>query len=197
MSIERIRLPVAVALTACWLVLPLAMAQESLINTDTYRGIASDRRAYRVGDILTVNVLEAARARSSAATDAGSDVRLSGSAGNNAYRGAFDGGLSGSAKGSGETSRAGELRTQLSVRVTEILPDGSLAVEGEQSLMINKEDQRIVLSGIVRPDDILSDNTVWSHRLANAHVRFDGKGAVAESQQQSVIYRVLKWLRVL
>ncbi|AKU51578.1 flagellar basal body L-ring protein FlgH [Xanthomonas arboricola pv. juglandis] len=174
-----------------------AFAQESLINSNTYRGIAADRRAYRVGDVLTVNVLEAARARSGAATDAGSDVRLSGTAGNNAYRGSFDAGLSAAAKGSAETSRVGELRTQLSVQVKDVLSDGSLVVEGEQSLLINKEDQRITLSGIVRPDDILADNTVWSHRLANARVEFNGKGVVAESQRQSVAYRLLKWLRVL
>ncbi|PPU39714.1 flagellar basal body L-ring protein FlgH [Xanthomonas arboricola] len=174
-----------------------AFAQESLINPNTYRGIAADRRAYRVGDVLTVNVLEAARARSGAATDAGSDVRLSGTAGNNAYRGSFDAGLSGASKGSAETSRVGELRTQLSVQVKDVLSDGSLVVEGEQSLLINKEDQRITLSGIVRPDDILADNTVWSHRLANARVEFNGKGVVAESQRQSVAYRLLKWLRVL
>lgn len=174
-----------------------AFAQESLINPNTYRGIAADRRAYRVGDVLTVNVLEAARARSGAATDAGSDVRLSGTAGNNAYRGSFDAGLSGATKGSAETSRVGELRTQLSVQVKDVLSDGSLVVEGEQSLLINKEDQRITLSGIVRPDDILADNTVWSHRLANARVEFNGKGVVAESQRQSVAYRLLKWLRVL
>lgn len=172
-------------------------AQESLINPNTYRGIAADRRAYRVGDVLTVNVLEAARARSGAATDAGSDVRLSGTAGNNAYRGGFDASLSGATKGSAETSRVGELRTQLSVQVKDVLSDGSLVVEGEQSLLINKEDQRITLSGIVRPDDILADNTVWSHRLANARVEFNGKGVVAESQRQSVAYRLLKWLRVL
>lgn len=107
-----------------------ALAQESLINPNTYRGIAADRRAYRVGDVLTVNVLEAARARSGAATDAGSDVRLSGTAGNNAYRGSFDAGLFGATKGSAETSRVGELRTQLSVQVKEVLNDGSLVVEG-------------------------------------------------------------------
>ncbi|HVJ38114.1 MAG TPA: flagellar basal body L-ring protein FlgH [Stenotrophomonas sp.] len=171
--------------------------QESLIDADAYRGIAADRRAYRVGDVLTINVLEAASARSSAATDAGSELRLSGSASANHYQGAFDGALSGRNSGSAETSRAGELRTQLSVQVTDVLPDGSLRVEGGQSLLINKETQHITLSGIVRTDDIATDNTVWSHRLANAHVEFNGKGAVAESQQQSVLYRIFKWLRLL
>lgn len=172
-------------------------AQESLISTGTYRGIAADRRAYRVGDILTVNVLEAARARSSANTDASSDLRISASASTPGYQGGASAGLGASSAGGAETSRAGELRTQLSVRVQEVLADGTLAVEGAQSLIINGEDQRITLSGLVRPEDIRADNSLWSHRIANARVEFSGSGVVSESQRTSIVYRVLKWMRLL
>lgn len=172
-------------------------AQESLINPETYRGIAADRRAYRVGDILTVNVLEAARARSSANTDARSDLRLGASASTSGYQGSAAGSLGGASAGGAETSRAGELRTQLSVRVLEVLQDGTLAVEGAQSLIINGEDQRITLSGLVRPEDIRADNSLWSHRIANARVEFSGSGVVSESQRTSIVYRALKWLRLL
>lgn len=174
-----------------------ALAQESLISTGTYRGIAADRRAYRVGDILTVNVLEAARARSSANTDAGSDLRISASASTPGYQGAASAGVGASSAGGAETSRAGELRTQLSVRVLDVLADGTLAVEGAQSLIINGEDQRITLSGLVRPEDIRADNSLWSHRIANARVEFSGSGVVSESQRTSIVYRVLKWMRLL
>lgn len=172
-------------------------AQESLIQPESYRGIAADRRAYRLGDILTVNVLEAARARSGASTDASSDVRLQGAASSNSYQGSISGSLSAGSAGGAETSRVGELRTQLSVRVVDVHPDGTLAVEGAQSLVINGEDQRIVLSGLVRPDDIQRDNSLWSHRLANARVEFSGSGVVSQSQRQSIVYKVLKWLRLL
>ena len=173
------------------------VAQESLIQPESYRGIAADRRAYRLGDILTVNVLEAARARSGASTDASSDVRLQGAASSNSYQGSISGSLSAGSAGGAETSRVGELRMQLSVRVVDVHPDGTLAVEGAQSLVINGEDQRIVLSGLVRPDDIQRDNSLWSHRLANARVEFSGSGVVSQSQRQSIVYKVLKWLRLL
>ena len=173
------------------------MAQQSLIEPGTYRGIAADRRAYRVGDILTVNVLEAARARSSASTDASSDVRVRASASTAGYQGAATGVLAAGSTGGAATSRAGELRTQLSVRVQQVLGDGTLAVEGAQSLIINGEDQKILLSGLVRPEDISSDNSLWSHRIANARVEFSGKGVVSESQRTSIVYRALKWLRLL
>ena len=185
-------------LLAALVTVPLpGLAQESLVDTDGYRGIASDRRAYRVGDILTVNVLEAARARSGAATDASSDVRLRASAATPGYQGTATGALSAGNSGGAETSRVGELRTQLSVRVTDVMPDGTLFVEGIQSLVINGEDQQIVLSGLVRPDDVRADNSIWSHRMANARVEFSGSGVVSESQRQSIVYRALKWLRLL
>ena len=91
----------------------------------------------------------------------------------------------------------GELRTQLSVQVLAVAPDGTLTVEGAQSLVINGEDQRIMLSGLVRPGDIAADNSVWSHRIANARVEFSGTGVVSESQRQSIVYRALKWLRLM
>ncbi|HBK46554.1 MAG TPA: flagellar biosynthesis protein FlgH [Xanthomonadaceae bacterium] len=189
---------IAAALVALLAGLPGAgAAQQSLIEPGTYRGIAADRRAYRIGDILTVNVLEAARARSSAATDANSDVRVRASASTPGYQGSATGTLSAGSTGGAETSRAGELRTQLSVRVTDVLPDGTLAVEGAQSLVINGEDQKIMLSGLVRPEDIRSDNSLWSHRIANAQVEFSGSGVVSQSQRTSIVYRALKWLRLL
>lgn len=172
-------------------------AQESLIDPATYRGIAADQRAYRAGDILTVNVLEAARARSGASTDAGSDLRISASGRTNGFQGSAMGALSAGNVGNAETSRIGELRTQLSVQVVAVHPNGMLAVEGAQSLVINGEDQRIVLSGLVRPEDIAPDNSVLSHRIANAKVEFSGSGVVSESQRQSLVYRALKWLRLL
>lgn len=172
-------------------------AQESLIDPSAYRGIAADQRAYRVGDILTVKVLEAARARSGASTDANSDVRIRAAATTNGFQGDAMAALSAGNAGAAETSRVGELRTQLSVQVLAVAPDGTLTVEGAQSLVINGEDQRIMLSGLVRPGDISADNSVWSHRIANARVEFSGTGVVSESQRQSIVYRALKWLRLM
>ena len=136
-------------------------------------------------------------ARSGASTDANSDVRLSAAGRTNGFQGSALGSLSAGNSGIAETSRVGELRTQLSVQVLAVEPSGMLMVEGAQSLVINGEDQRITLSGLVRPEDIGADNSVWSHRIANAKVEFSGSGVVSESQRQSLAYRALKWLRLL
>lgn len=174
-----------------------ASAQQSLIDPDAFRGPAADQRAYRVGDILTVNVQETTRARSGAATDSNSDtdVRASLRTPHTDYDASL--GLGGSSGAGGETSRIGELRAQISVRIVEVLPGGVMAIRGEQDLVVNGERQRILLSGLVRPEDVSSVNTVWSHRIADAQVELTGVGTVSESQRQSIVFRVLKWLRVL
>lgn len=170
---------------------------ETLIDPSSYRAIASDRRAYRVGDVLTVNVLEAVSAKSGATTDASGRLGVQASASTKGYQGNADIGLSAGNRGGAETSRTGEFRTHLSVRVVGVEPSGLLWVEGMQTLLINGEEQQMMLSGSVRPDDIAADNTVWSHRLANAKVELSGNGVVSQSQRQSIVYRALKWLRLL
>lgn len=174
-----------------------ALGQESLINPDSFRGPAADRRAYRQGDLLTVHVLEATRARSGAATDASSDtsIRIGLRAPSTDYDASL--GLTGDSSGGAETSRIGELRAQISVRVTGVQPGGLLEIAGEQSLVVNGEHQQIVLSGIVREEDVSAANTIWSHRIADARVELTGVGTVSESQRKSLVYRVLKWMRLL
>lgn len=174
-----------------------ALAQESLIDPDSFRGPAADRRAFREGDLLTVYVLEAARARSGASTDAASElgIRVSVDSPNTDYSAGV--GLTGSNGVGAETARVGELRAQISVRVVGLQPGGVLEIAGEQVLVVNGERQQIRLSGLVRPEDVSADNSVWSHRIADANVELTGAGVVSASQRQSVIYRLFKWLRLM
>lgn len=174
-----------------------AQQRESLIDPDRYRGLAADHRAYRPGDLLTVYVLEVSRARSQAGIDANSNLDLgvnlkSPSTNYNATL-AAKGGHTGNA----QTVRAGEIRAQISAQVTDVDPDGRMNIVGEQTLLINGERQRIRLRGIVRPEDIAADNTVLSHRIANAQIELVGVGVVSEGARQSVVYRAMKWLRIL
>lgn len=171
--------------------------RQSLIDPDSYRGLAADQRAYRAGDILTVYVLETSRARSGAATDASSDTGLR--VGVNSPSTDYDAsiGISGGSTGGAETSRIGELRAQISVQVAAVRPGGVMEISGTQSLVVNGEHQRIVLSGLVRPEDVSASNTVWSHRIADAKVELTGIGTVSESQRQGLLYRVFKWLRLM
>ena len=186
----------ALVLLACTFVTP-ARAQESLINPNAYRGLAADQRAYRTGDVITVLVIEATKAKSQAVTDASSDLDMR--VGLNSPSTNYDAnlGVGGGNRGGAQTTRIGELRTQISVMVTDVTTDGAMRVEGEHNLTVNGERQRIRLSGTVRPQDVSADNTVLSTRLANANLELVGKGVVSESQRQSIFYRVFKWLRLM
>ncbi|PWB29846.1 flagellar biosynthesis protein FlgH [Stenotrophomonas sp. SPM] len=174
-----------------------APARQTLVDVENYRPLMADHRAFRTGDVLTVYVAEATRAKSQAGTDASSQLALGASLSSPTADYAAKAGLSGSTAGGAQTTRSGELRTQISVQVVEARSDGSLAIEGAQTLLVNRERQHIRLRGVVRPQDIAADNTVWSHRIANAEIELDGVGDVSASQRQSLIYRTLKWLRLL
>jgi flagellar L-ring protein precursor FlgH len=171
---------------------------ESLIDPGHYRGLAADHRAYRVGDIVTIQVFEATRAKSQAATEASSDLDL-GVGFSSPSAGSYDAdlGVSGGNASGAQTTRIGELRTHVSVKVVAIEPNGNLRVVGEQSLIVNGERQKIRISGLVRPEDIDASNAVWSNRIADADLELLGVGVVSESQRQSILYRVFKWLRLL
>lgn len=174
-----------------------AQNNESLIDPSEYRGLAADHRAYRVGDVVTVLVLEATRARSQAATDAASqlDMNVGLASPSTQYDATL--GLGGSNSGAAQTTRVGELSTQISTQVVAIEPNGLLRIEGMQTLTVNREEQTIRLVGLVRPEDIAADNTVRSNRIANADLELVGVGSVSESQRQSLIYRLFKWLGLM
>lgn len=174
-----------------------AQSAESLVDTRVYRALAADHRAYRVGDVVTVFVLEATRAKSQAATDAASNLDMQVGLASPSTRYNASLGIGGSNSGGAQTTRVGELRTQISTQVVAVEANGTLRIEGEQTLTVNKEHQRIRLSGLVRPEDVAADNTVWSNRIANANLELIGTGSVSESQRQSLIYRLFKWLGLM
>lgn len=171
----------ALSLTA---LLPAAQAQ-SLYDAQTFRPLTADSKAFRVGDIVTIQVIENASATANADTDlkrsnsAGAQLNFRSTtpiAGAHATaEGQFDGG--------GQTARTGQLLAEISVTVREVLPNGDLLVSGEQLLVINEEQQRIDVEGRVRPADITDQNVVQSNRVADARITYVGEGDLASRQK--------------
>lgn len=174
-----------------------AQARESLVDPENYRALVADHRAGRIGDTLTVYVLETTRARAQAATDASSGVTAGASLHSPSTQ--FDAtlGLNASDSGGAQTTRVGELRAQVSAQVVAVDANGMLHIDGTQVMTINGERQTIRLTGLVRPEDIAADNTVLSTRIAHADLELVGVGVVSASQRQSILYRAFKWLRLL
>jgi len=183
-----------VVLAASCLLVAGAQAQ-SLYDESTFRPLTADNKAYRVGDVLTIQVVESAAASANAdtATRRSNDM----SAGlARAHTPAISIGLgnSGEFDGGGKTTRAGKLLAQLTVSVKQVLPNGDLQVAGEQLLLINEEQQRINVEGRVRPQDISDNNVVLSTRLAAARITYVGDGDLAERQKPAWWRQVLDWM---
>jgi len=86
--------------------------------------------------------------------------------------------------GDGKTTRKGELRGSIAVRVRDTMPNGDLMVEGTKVVMINNEENHLYISGLVRSSDIGRDNSVLSSRVADAQVEFTGRGNVAQQTKR-------------
>lgn len=174
-----------------------AMAAD-LYTPQNYRALASDVKAYRIGDGLTVLVSEATTAVTSADTSAGRatgvGIGFEAQAQGRAHTFDLDGNVKNNFAGNAKTQRAGRLLAQITVTVTEVLPNGDLLVGGDQHLEINDEKQTLRLEGRVRRQDIGEGNTVASNRIADARIRYVGDGVLSEGQRVSLVTRFLTWL---
>ena len=95
-------------------------------------------------------------------------------------------------QGQGTTNRNSTLTTNLSARVTQVLPNGNLVVEGSKQVVVNSENQTVTVRGILRPQDLSATNTVASDRLANLEVKVNGRGVVNDSiRRPFFLYRLL------
>jgi len=191
LSVKRSLATLAVAM------LPVLANGQSLVNPDGYKSLTGDRRGHHIGETLTILVVESTTAQSAAGTGASSQTGISASVAGDSHSHQFGLGLQGDTSGNGQTTRRGQIRTNVSVRIVEELPDGLLRVSGEQLVTINDDKQQIRIDGVVRPDDISYENTVFSYRLADAQIDIVGDGVLADAQKQNIIYRSLKWLRIL
>jgi len=96
--------------------------------------------------------------------------------------------------GEGSINRTDKTTGQITARVVKVLENGNLLVEGRRSVIVNGETEVITLSGVVRPVDVTSNNTVLSSQMADAEIQIVGRGVVTESQQPGIIYRFLDWI---
>ena len=189
----RIRVPLAVALAA----FALTAAAESLYQPGRYQSLVSDRRAYRIGDVLTVQVYENSSAQSTADTTTKKDGALNLSLKTPAINKAAGAQITEDFSGTGRTQRSGRLLAQFTVTVQGIDPGGLLIVKGQQVIDVNDEKQEIKLEGKVRPIDIADNNTILSTRIADAKISYMGDGVLGEKARPGILTRILTWLGIL
>jgi len=166
---------------------------------DGYAPLTSGARAARVGDMLTIVLAEKTQASKSnaAKTNRTGSVGLTPPAtGPASFFIPTDASASGTNTfdGKGEATQSNQLNGEISVTVAEVYPNGTMLVRGEKLLTLNRGDEHIRISGIVRDADIAADNRVPSTRVANAKITYSGNGEIARASRQGWLQRFFTML---
>lgn len=171
----------------------------SIFQTGRSIRLFEDNKAFRVGDVLSVTLSESTNASKSAATNTAkeNEVELGASAIFGSTGPTIDGNLvlNNSLKGerdfsgSGDSAQSNSLKGEIAVTVVDILPNGNLVVRGEKIIGLNQGSEFIRISGLVRPQDVSSENVVVSRKIANSRIYYGGGGVIAESNTKGWLAR--------
>ena len=182
---------------------PAIYQPNSLWRTGS-RAFFKDQRANQIGDILTVQVKITDRAQFENETQRSrKNARIPASTTSSAPRRSarrprcappfriLTADSNGSSEGKGSIDRKEELLTNVAAVVTQVLPNGNLVIEGKQEVRVNFEVRELIVAGIVRPEDIQSDNTIESTKIAEARIAYGGRGQITDVQQPRYGQQVL------
>jgi len=172
-----------------------AVANGAIFQADDgYAALYEGPRAMRIGDPLTIVLTERTVASKSASSnlDSGGGFGITPpTTGALSLFKQTDASASGtrSFKGAGTTDQSNTLSGEVSVTVTAVYPNGTMLVQGQKRVTLNRGDEFIQIKGLVRAADIASDNTVLSTRVADAQIAYTGKGDVARASRQGWLSR--------
>jgi flagellar L-ring protein precursor FlgH len=178
---------------------PLPIDNGAIYKSGYEIALFEDRKAARVGDILTIVLSERTNASKKASTKTTKDstvdilpavgLGLGKKDGIDVLKTEID--ASREFDGKGDSSQSNSLTGTISVTVSEVLPNGNLVVRGEKLLTLNQGSEHIRITGIVRPDDISPENTIESAKLADARIIYGGQGVLAESNSKGWFQRAI------
>ena len=179
-------------------VVPSVVEARSLWSDDggTSYGIFADRKARNVGDIVTIVISEStttSSAKSNSNSKSG-NTSLSAGVGIFDFLKAASAGGSDSFKAQGAATDTNRVAGNVTVTVTEVQPNGNMVLEGTQSIWQNRDEHKITFRGVCRADDITVNNTIPSTKIADATVRFDGKGPLNAKQRQGILTQIFNIL---
>jgi flagellar L-ring protein precursor FlgH len=155
-----------------------------------------NKSKFRVGDLITVVVVEQASASQKAESSNGKneDMSASGSGVLGSLIPEMGSKWDSNYKGQGNTTRGGSLQATLTVEVKEVESNGILVLEGRQVIRVNAEDQILTVKGRTRSEDVNSNNVVMSTSISDAVIEYQGKGSVGGTQKPGALVRFFQWL---
>jgi len=172
-------------------------------NLGNGANLITDKRALKVGDLVTVKIVENATAENTTNLTTSKAASVGGSAGQGSWSTSgnqpiqgYGAGAAEGFDGGGSSSRSGTIITTLTARVISVLDSGNLVIEGRRSLKINEEKQHIYVRGVIRVSDIGRNNTILSSAISDAQIMYEGKGPLTEKANAGFFTRILDWLGI-
>ena len=187
---------------------PISSGPGSLWPGESNRNMLfADNKARYLNDIVTIIISEASSGKNDASTNTsrqtGTSAKITALLGldksiiaSNPLMGpqlSIGGDSSNSMKGSGDTARNSSMEAKIAGRVIKVFENGNMVIEGRRQVTINAEDQYIVISGIIRPEDISPDNQVNSRHISDARIVLTGMGVVDDKSRPGWGTRILDW----
>lgn len=198
--VSKNRSVVTLAIMASLVVGMAAIATAQQFANMRSASLYTDMRAQKVGDLITVLIVESASAQNAVKTDVKKSSQFDLDAGPGF--GSLDmiplfgasGTSSNSSNNQGGTARSGQLRAQMTVQVAGVRPNGDLVIEGTRMIGINSDKEMLTLTGVVRSEDVSPENSIYSYQIADAQITYRGKGAAANGGKPGWIMRFLNWV---
>jgi flagellar L-ring protein precursor FlgH len=203
-SLRPRRLSATSVLAASALLLFAApLRADSLWHEEDAKPMCADKRAGRVGDIVTILVQESSTATKDNSTKTSKQSSVDAAIASFLFSPTASGLMTqggqmpalkfsnaSSFAGGGTINNSQNIVASLAVRVTDVLPNKNLIIEGNRESSFSGEQQTIILRGTIRPDDILPNNTVLSYNVADATIKFVTKGTITDSQRKGWFQRL-------
>jgi len=175
----------------------------SLWREDSSRSMFADKRARAVGDIITILVQENNTTSKENSTKTSKSSSVDASLETILYSPAASGFLTKAGKlpamkfggsqsfdGGGKINNSEKITARIAVRVADVLPNGNMIIEGRRETLVSGEKQEAILRGVVRSEDVTANNTVFSYNVADASIKFIGKGTISDNQRKGWLHRV-------
>lgn len=192
---EKFYFVLILAITLTVWVKARATDAESLWLKGEQESFYVDSKAKKKGDTITVIITESSQASHKSVTKRTKDISING-APDTAKAGManllnflpFTGAKAKSSfNGAGATTRTGLLNATITVDVTEVMANGNLVINGKRRLKVNGDEEEISISGIIRPQDITPQNTIFSTYISNAQIRYKGEAELSGKERPGVI----------
>jgi flagellar L-ring protein FlgH len=186
-----------------WLLCAAPLPADSLWQEGQSRPMYSDKRASKVGDIVTILVQETTTAKKDNSTTTGKQSSIDASIATFLYSPTASTFLTKNGTmpavkldgksdftGGGTINNSQTIIASVAVRVIDVLPNGNLVIEGTRESAFSSEQQTIILRGTIRAEDISANNTVFSFNVSDATIKFISKGTISDSQRKGWFQRI-------